>query len=261
MTRDGVTWQPECYLQFDAERTRPAADLLARVPLAAPGRVADLGCGPGNSTALLRARWPEAKILGLDSSPEMIEKARASGLEADWQVADIAAWQPERRFELIYSNATLHWLPDHQALFPRLLSTVAPGGCLAVQMPGNFDAPSHRSLAETAAEGPWAASLDGVLRESPVASLEVYYDLLAAGGARLDMWQTTYMQLLDGEDPVYAWMSGTALRPVLDKLGEDHLPAFKAALCRRLADAYPRRPDGRTLFPFRRLFMVAIKPA
>ena len=259
MARAGFSWQPERYLEFAAERTRPAADLLARVPLAAPGRVADLGCGPGNSTALLRARWPEAEILGLDSSEEMIQQARASGLRADWRQADIAAWRPEPAYDLIYANAALQWLPDHASLFPRLLAGVAPGGCLAVQMPRNFAAPSHRLLAETVADGPWAGRLAGVLRDAPVGPPEAYYDLLAGASARVDIWQTTYLHVLEGETPVYDWMSGTALRPVLDQLAPDEQPAFKRALCDRLAAAYPRRPDGRTLFLFDRLFIVAMK--
>ena len=259
MTRPGFSWQPERYLQFDAERTRPAGDLLARVPLDAPSRVADLGCGPGNSTALLHARWPAADILGLDSSAAMVERARASGIQASWLQADLALWRPEPAFDLLYSNATLQWLPDHGTLFPRLLAGVAPGGCLALQMPKNFTAPSHRLLAETAADGPWAARLAGVLRANPVAEPEVYYDLLAGESARLDIWLTTYIHVLEGDDPVYDWMSGTALLPVLDKLAPAELPAFKDALCARLGAAYPRRPDGRTLFPFHRLFIVALK--
>jgi trans-aconitate 2-methyltransferase len=252
-----MSWHPERYLAFDDHRTRPAADLLARVPLRAPGRVVDLGCGPGNSTALLAERWPDAGVTGVDSAPAMLEKARASGIRADWRQADIADWKAEAPVDLLFSNAALQWLPDHQTLLPRLLGNLRPGGVLAIQMPRNFQAASHVALRELAAEEPWAARLEGALQAEPVAPPAWYHDLLAPHAAALDIWQTEYLQALDGEDPVLRWTEATALRPVLQALDETASAMFKAAYAARLREAYPRRPDGTTLYPFLRLFIVA----
>ena len=252
-----MTWDPERYLAFGDERTRPALDLLARVPLARSERIADLGCGPGNATALLAARWPEAAIVGLDNSPEMLAQARASGVRAAWVEADIAGWTPDRPFDLIYCNATLHWLGDHQSLLPRLLGYACPGGVFAAQMPRNFAAPSHALLRETAASGPWADRLAGIRDWQPVAPPEWYYDLLAPLARALDVWETEYLHALEGDDPVLAWTRGTALRPIRQALDAEQLAAFEAAYAARLRTAYPRRADGRTMFPFRRLFIVA----
>jgi trans-aconitate 2-methyltransferase len=252
-----MSWHPERYLAFDDHRTRPAADLLARVPLRAPERVIDLGCGPGNSTALLATRWPEAEIIGVDSAPAMLARARASGIRAEWLEADIADWTPDAPFDLVFSNAVLQWLPDHDELLPRLLACVRPGGFLAIQMPRNFQAPSHVSLRELAAEQPWAERLRGKLRTEPVAAPEWYHDLLAPHAAAIDIWQTDYLQVLEGDDPVLRWTEATALRPVTLALDEAEGEAFKAAYAARLRAAYPRRSDGCTLFPFQRLFVVA----
>jgi trans-aconitate 2-methyltransferase len=250
-------WQPERYLAFDDHRTRPAADLLARVPLAAPERVVDLGCGPGNSTALLTERWPEATVVGVDSAPTMLASARERGIAADWIEADIASWTPDAPVDLLFSNAALQWLPDHQTLLPRLRDHLRPGGVLALQMPRNFQAPSHALMRDLAARAPWAARLDGVLRAEPVGSPAWYHDLLAPHAAALEIWQTEYLHALDGEDPVLRWTEATALRPVLQTLDERGAAAFKQAYAARLREAYPTRPDGRTLFPFQRLFIVA----
>jgi trans-aconitate 2-methyltransferase len=252
-----MSWHPDRYLAFDDHRTRPAADLLARLRLSAPERVVDLGCGPGNSTALLAARWPQATVVGVDSDPSMLAKARESGIAARWLEADIASWAPAAPVDLLFSNAALQWLPDHQALLPRLLSHLRPGGVLAIQMPRNFQAASHVTLRELAAEKPWAARLAGVLRAEPVASPAWYHDLLAPFAGALEIWQTEYLQVLDGEDPVLRWTEATALRPVLQTLEDPDSAAFKQAYAARLREAYPRRPDGTTLFPFLRLFIVA----
>jgi trans-aconitate 2-methyltransferase len=252
-----MSWHPERYLAFDDHRTRPAADLLARVPLRAPERVVDLGCGPGNSTALLAARWPEAQLLGVDSSPDMLAKAHASGVSAEWLEADIAAWTPDAPFDVVFSNACLQWLPDHAELLPRLLGLVRPGGQLAIQMPRNFQAPSHTTVSEIAALEPWAARLEGRPLGSPVAEPDWYHDVLAPHAAALEIWQTEYLQVLDGEDPVVRWVEATSLRPVLQALDEDDAARFKAIYAARMREAYPRRADGRTLFPVRRVFIVA----
>jgi trans-aconitate 2-methyltransferase len=254
-----MTWNPERYLAFGDHRSRPAVDLLARVALEAPARVADLGCGPGNSTALLAARWPGAEITGVDKSAEMLIKARASDIHASWTEADIAEWTPAARFDVLFSNAALQWLPDHATLLPRLFEYLRPGGVLAVQMPCNFGAPSHVLLREVAAAGLWAKRLQPVLLREPVATPAWYHDLLTPFAASLDIWETEYLQVLEGNDPVLAWTRGTALRPVQAALDAGELAAFEAEYKDRLRTAYPKRPDGRTLFPFRRLFIVACR--
>jgi trans-aconitate 2-methyltransferase len=253
-----MTWNPERYLAFGGERTRPAVDLLARVPLARPARVADLGCGPGNSTRLLCERWPQARVVGIDSSAAMLAKAEGSGIQARWLESDIAAWTPDAPYDLLFSNAALHWLPDHARLLPRLLGHLRPGGVLAIQMPRNFTAPSHTLLREVASAGPWAESLAPRLAEEPVAAPEWYHDLLAPLAAALDIWQTEYLHVLDGEDPVLNWVRGSALQPVIAALPREEQSRFEAEYARRLRLAYPKRPDGRTVFPFRRLFIVAV---
>jgi len=255
-----LSWNPERYLAFGDQRTRPAIDLLARVPLASATRIADLGCGPGNSTRLLLERWPEAQVTGVDGSSDMLARAAASGVAATWVEADIAAWAPDAPLDLIYSNAALHWLDGHATLLPRLLSRLRPQGVLAVQMPRNFEAPSHTLLREIARNGPWAGRLAGFLESSPVAAPGWYYDLLAPHAATVDIWETAYLHVLDGDDPVLRWTRSTALRPVMDALNEKNFAALEAAYAARLREAYPRRSDGRTLFPFRRLFMVARRP-
>jgi trans-aconitate 2-methyltransferase len=252
-----LSWNPERYLAFGDQRTRPAVDLLARVPLTTAKRIADLGCGPGNSTRLLVERWPEAMVAGVDSSAEMLAKARASGVRARWIEADIAAWAPDRPLDLIYSNAALQWLDDHATLLPRLLRQLRPEGVLAVQMPRNFEAPSHALLRETARAGPWADRLAGLLDAPPVAAPERYYDLLAPHADPVDIWEVGYLHVLDGDDPVLSWTRSTALRPIMQALDQQDFAAFEAAYAARLREAYPQRADGRTLFPFRRLFMVA----
>jgi trans-aconitate 2-methyltransferase len=252
-----LTWQPERYLAFADQRTRPARDLLARVALANPARVADLGCGPGNSTALLARRWPEAAIIGVDSSPEMLAEARTSGVRATWVEADIAAWTPDDPLDLIYANAALQWLDHHATLLPRLLGQLRAAGVLAVQMPRNFEAPSHALLRDTARSGPWTDPLVGILDRPSVAAPAWYHDLLAPHAAALDIWETEYLHVLAGDDPVLSWTRGTALRPVQQALDADQFAAFEAAYAERLRAAYPKRADGGTLFPFRRLFIVA----
>jgi trans-aconitate 2-methyltransferase len=260
-----MSWDPGQYLTFANERLRPALDLLARIPLAAPRSIVDLGCGAGNVAQVLAQRWPEAAITGVDGSAAMLATARAA-TQGDarfrWQEADLAGYAPSAPPDLVYSNAALHWLDDHATLFPRLLATVAAGGALAVQMPDNFGAPSHAILFDVALSASWRDRLAPHVRAHPVATALDYARWLGAASAQ-DIWATEYLQLLpaarDGEHPVVAWMKGAALTPFLAALGADARPRFVADYAARIATAYPPLADGRVPFPFRRRFIVALR--
>ena len=257
----GVTpgWDPGKYLEFAGPRLRPALDLLARVPLPAPVTVYDLGCGAGNVTKLLAERWPGSTVTGVDGSPAMLATARAAAPAIAWVEADLATWHPPRPAELFFSNAALHWLEDHPRLFPRLVADLAPGGVLAVQMPRNHGAPSHTEMVAAAEAGPWRERLRPLLRGRPVAESSVYHGILAPHVSRLDIWETEYLHVLEGDNPVVEWTRGSALKPLVDGLAEPDRSAFLAEYSGRIARAYPPGPDGRTLLPFRRLFIVATR--
>ena len=252
-----MPWDPAQYLKFAGHRLRPAIDLLGRIDAEKPAEVVDLGAGAGNVTRLLKARWPDARVTGVDDSKEMLAKAAAAAPEIDWERGDLATWRPRRPADVIYSNAALHWIVGHERLFAELVGALAPGGVLAVQMPRNFSAPSHTSIAEAARSGPWRARLEPLLRPAPVAEPAFYFDLLAPRVAELDIWETEYQQVLEGDNPVKEWTKGTWLTPLLDALAEPERSGFEAAYGALVARAYPPRRDGRTLFPFRRLFIVA----
>jgi trans-aconitate 2-methyltransferase len=257
-----MAWDPALYLKFADERLRPGFDLLARIGELPPGPIVELGCGTGVHTRAIAERWPERAVTGLDSSAEMLAKASAGASRITWVEADIATWKPAEKPALIFTNATLQWLDRHAELFPRLLRCLTPGGVLAVQMPRNFGAPSHVLMRETAGEAPWADRLAPLLRHDPVAAPEIYYDLLAplAGGG-IDLWETEYLHILSGpaeaESPVLTWTRSTALRPLLEPLSAAEKADYTARYDARLKRVYPRHADGKTLFPFRRLFLVA----
>jgi trans-aconitate 2-methyltransferase len=254
-----MSWNPEAYLSFADQRTRPAAELLARVRAAdRPARVIDLGCGPGNSTRLLSLRWPEAWLEGLDNSPSMLAQARASGVPAIWVEADLAAWTPDAAYDVVFSNATLQWMPRQENFLPRLMGFVKQGGTFAFQVPVNFNAPSHLLMREAAHDPRWRERLSSV-REIERGNAETYYDVLKPHAVSLDIWQTEYLQVLEGEDAVYRWVSATGLRPFLAALEGGEREAFTALYKAKLNKAYPRRGDGTTLFPFQRLFVVAVR--
>ena len=262
MIRGAVRWDPAQYGKFAAERMRPVDDLLARLPVDAPGTVYDLGCGDGRVTRLLAERWPGARITGVDSSAAMLDAARTLLPGVTWIEADIADWAPAASGEpadLVFANASLQWLAGHDDLLPGLMDLVAPGGALAVQMPRNFEAPSHRCMREAVAAGPWRVKLDGVRDLSTVLAPAEYHRILAPHAARVEVWETEYLHVLEGDDPVVEWTKGTGLRPYLEALEPGERDAFMADYTARIARAYPRGGDGRTLFPFRRLFIVALR--
>lgn len=250
-------WDPGQYLRYGDERLRPGFELLARIGDLPPGDLWDLGCGTGAHLRAIAARWPGRRAIGFDSSPEMLAKAAAEGDGIEWREGRVEGWQPETPPALAFSNAVLQWVDGHETLIPRLLRALAPGGVLAIQMPRNFDQPSHVLMREVASTGPWASRLAPLMRPDPVAPPAVYYDLLAPLARTLDIWETEYQHALEGETPVLEWVRGTALRPLLEPLEPAGRTAFEAAYRARLAEAYPRRADGTTLFPFRRIFIVA----
>lgn len=252
------TWSPSTYLQFNDERTRAARDLLAQVPLVSARNVVDVGCGPGNSTALLVSRFPTAEILGIDSSPAMIEQARKDVPAARFLEADAKTWLPAADTDLVFANAVYHWIPDHLLLFPRLLAALRPGGVVAVQMPDNVDEPTHQLMRQVADNGPWADGLACVARGA-LPAVRAFHDALSPVTSRLDIWHTIYNHVLDGPDAIVDWVSGTGLRPFIDPLPFTERAEFLSRFRDRIAQAYPPLADGKVLLRFPRLFIVATK--
>lgn len=253
-------WDPRQYARFESERDRAALDLMVRLPDdLAPNEIWDLGCGSGQHAALLRRRHAGASVHGLDASAAMLERARTLDPGVDWRLGDIAGWAPDRPVDLIFANASLQWVGDHETLFPRLTSALTSGGVLAVQMPLGHDTRHHALLREVAGQGPWKDALAGVERTPPLLDPTTYYALLAPICDPVDVWSTAYLHALTGEDAVLEWMRGTALRPYLTALTNDPglSAAFEDALGDALSRAFPTRPDGVTLLPFPRLFLVA----
>ena len=256
-------WDPDQYRRFSDHRLRPALELIDRIPLASPRVIYDLGCGTGEVTRIIAERWPAATVYGLDSSAQMLQTASSGPGTVRWVEGDIRTWSPNEPPDLIYSNAALQWVGEHETLFPRLFSMPRAGGCLAVQMPLSWDAPSNRLMRETLQNGGpggsalGTANLAHAVGRKWVADAEEYYDLLAARARSLDVWETEYLQVLEGDDSVLEWVKGTGLRPILNGLDDPERETFLAEYRRRLRVAYPARADGRTLYPFRRLFIVA----
>ncbi|MBF6191752.1 MULTISPECIES: trans-aconitate 2-methyltransferase [Nocardia] len=252
-------WDPQQYLAFDDHRSRPFFDLLSRVTAAEPGVVVDLGCGPGHLTEVLARRWPGARVQALDSSPEMVAAARDRGLDAT--LGSVQDWRPSAQTDVVICNAVLHWVPEHADLLSRWMRQLRAGAFLALQVPGNFDAASHRAIRQVAARDEWRDSLAraGILEPRAVLDPAGYADLLAAAGGAVDAWETTYLHRLTGDDPVLEWVTGTALRPVRGALDDAQWREFTAQLAPLLRGAYPRRADGTTWLPFRRVFAVARK--
>lgn len=259
----GTQWNPSQYLKFSDHRLRPALELLSRAPVIDPQVIYDLGCGPGNITRLIADQFPAATVYGVDNSPDMLAKAAAESSAIHWIEGDIETWSPSQPVDFIYSNATLHWVPGHAQLFPRLVRSLKPGGCLAVQMPLSWGLPSHRLMRETLTNGgPNGASLGSEDLRAAVARKwveegEYYYDLLVDITASLDIWSAEYIQVLAGDDPVLEWVKGTGLRPILNGLADAERELFLAEYKQRLRAAYPTRQNGKTLYPFQRLFIIA----
>lgn len=259
----GPSWNPSLYEKFKDQRTRPALDLLSQVPLDEASDVIDLGCGPGHQTALLAKRYPDACVTGVDSSSDMLGQARETYGETDrlqWRLAQAETFNPDKPVDLVYSNAALHWVSDHETLFPRLVTWLNPDGVLAVQMPNNFEGPSHQLMRVVAEEGAWACRFEGFSGTSPVHSMDFYYEVLAGDVSDVTLWETTYAHVLEGPNPVAQWTRSTGLRPYLAALAtEKEREAFFQGYASRIREAYPPGADGKTLFPFKRLFLVAVR--
>jgi trans-aconitate 2-methyltransferase len=250
-------WNDAQYLKFSDERTRAARELLARVPLESAARVVDLGCGPGNSTALLRDRWPNASLSGVDNSPEMLERARRDLPSIDLILGDAGSYRASERVDLLFANAVFHWLPDHATLFPSLIDQVREGGVLAAQMPHSFEEPSHRLMREVRAR--LLPERSPVTAATPVAGAAFYYDLLAPHATAVDIWRTTYEHVMPDAAAIVEWVKGTGLRPYLDDLTPSERTAYLAEYSAAIDRAYPARVDGKRLFSFPRLFIVAVR--
>ena len=253
-------WSANQYLKFEDERTRPPRDLIAQIPLAQPERVIDLGCGPGNSTELLVERYPQAEVIGLDSSPNMLAQARERLPKCTFIEADLVSWSPPQRTDLLFANASFQWLPDHQAVLRRMLQALSPGGVLAVQMPDNLDEPALALMSKVAGKGPWAgnAALAAAARE-PLPRPEAYYDLLKPLCAALDVWHIVYNHVMADHAAIVEWFKGSALRPFLDALEPALRADFLAAYLEAIREAYGARHDGRVLLPFPRVFILAVR--
>lgn len=251
-------WDPELYLRFEAERTRPARELLARIDRPDAQRVSDLGCGPGNSTELLSQSWPQAQVTGVDTSLAMLQKAQKRLPHCSFVQSDISHWQPDEAQDVIYANAALQWVLDHETLLPHLVSQLADNGILAIQMPDNLNQPSHALMRKVASEGPWThlnAEAESVRKK--LLTTEEYYDLLALQGCEVDIWRTTYYHVMPSASAIIEWLSSTGLRPFLDKLDEEQQPEFLRRYLNELEKVYTPRADGKVLLAFPRLFIVA----
>ena len=254
------SWDPGQYLRFGDERTRPSVDLASRIAVESPSSVVDLGCGPGNSTQVLRRRWPQARITGLDSSAQMIDAARRDYPDDEWILSSIEDWSPATAFAVVFSNAALQWLPEHGPLVKHLFGHVSEGGVLAFQIPSADFALVRTLIHEIALDGPWTSRMDRPLRALTMQSPEFYYDHLAPEARALDIWETEYVHVLESPAAIVDWISSTGLRPFLSVLERESESAeFIARLHERVRQSYPVRVDGRVLFPFKRTFVIAYR--
>lgn len=255
-----LDWNPSLYLEFGNERTRPAVDLAARISLSDPARVIDLGCGPGNSTRVLRSRWPQSRIAGLDCSEAMIDQAKRSDSGVGWVACDIADWNPSSLHDLIFANASLQWLPDHGKLFGRLISFLRPGGVLAVQMPFHYDSPLHQVMLSVSRCPEWNERMENARNALTYHESGYYYDILISDCTSVEVWETEYFHRLPNVQAILEWISATGLRPFFKALNSSQeTDRFRRMILEGYIKAYPQRRDGRVLLPFRRQFIVATK--
>jgi trans-aconitate 2-methyltransferase len=251
-------WDHNLYLKFSDQRARPATDLIAQIRLDSPRRIIDLGCGTGNSTEQLHRRWPQAVITGLDSSPDMLEQARRNHPEWKWIESTIETWCPEGAYDLIFSNAALQWIPDHERLFPRLLNGVSPGGALAVQMPYNFHSPAHQGMKKVAQDQRWGGTLDGASEKYYVQPIATYYRVLSPNAPGLNLWEIEYLQIMGNARAILDWVRSTAMRGYLERLtDESRRQEFEEMCLREFEKSYRAEEDGKVLFPYRRMFIIA----
>ncbi|KAF1025957.1 MAG: Trans-aconitate 2-methyltransferase [Pseudomonas sp.] len=253
-----MTWSAKQYSMFEQQRTRPVRDLVAAIPNTEVRTAVDLGCGPGNSTEVLAARYPQAQVTGLDSSDDMVVSARERLPALSFELADIGAWHPAQTFDVILANASLQWLPDHATLYPHLVNQLTGGGTLAVQTPDNLDEPAHRLAREVAADGPWASKI-GAVKHNVRHAASFYYELLSQHASTVDVWRTTYLHPLADHQAVVEWFKGSALRPYLAPLDEAEKTAYLNEYLARISQAYPALADGTVLLPFPRLFIIATR--
>ena len=252
-------WNPTQYLRFGNERLRPAIELIDRINIDSPETIYDLGCGTGSITAILQEKWPNADVTGVDASPNMLDKASQDYPELTWQHADLNTWAPGTNPDIIYSNAAFQWTPNHELLLPRLLGNIKDGGIFAIQLPNNWSEPSHASICEISREPQWNDRLEPHIMENPVAEPLYYYDLLSPFSKSIDMWETTYMQVLTGDYPVLEWTKGTVLPPLLAQLSQEEQKNFIDKYKSKLASSYVKQNNGNTIFPFTRMFIIAYK--
>lgn len=250
-----MPWEPDVYLRFADHRARPGYELMARIPEGSPSRIVDLGCGTGTLTGALAQRWPSAHVVGIDSSAEMIAKASATDHNVEWEIANLTTWEPAEPLDVIYSNATLHWLDDHDQLFRRLRSYLAPEGVLAVQMPDNWQALTHQVLVDIVDNGDWPRAAKDALMRDRLSPPTHYAEWVQP--ASVDLWRTTYSQELEGDDPVWTWVSGAILVPVLAAMNDEERTEFERVTKAAYRAAYPQGPTGTTTVGFSRLFLVA----
>ena len=255
-----MAWSAGQYVKFEDERTRPARDLLAQVPLASVERAIDLGCGPGNSTELIVERYGATNVSGLDSDDNMLEAARKRMPGTVFAKADLASWRPEGPVDLLFADAVFQWLPNHLDILDQLMDSLKPGGVLAVQMPDNLNEASHLMMEETGKSGPWSETFaKKSVRRNPLPAPSVYYNRLIGKSARVDIWHTNYNHALENAAAIVEWVKGTGLRPYLDHAGAEHRDAFTAEYLKHIEKAYPPLADGKVLLRFPRLFMIAVK--
>jgi trans-aconitate 2-methyltransferase len=256
-----MRWDPDQYLKYADERFRPAYDLIAQIALQSPALICDLGCGTGHLTKVLAERWPDAKVIGIDSSEEMLKIANTLSTDIKWENQDIKTWEPKtNKFDIIFSNSVLHWLGDHETLFKKLLAVLNPNGVLAIQMPNNFKEPTHTTAFEVINENKeWGNKLLPFLNHEPIHDFNFYYDLFCKSGSTINAWETTYYHILSGHNPVVEWIKGSFLKPLLDQMSADDKIIFLDKISHKILQYYPQQADGKTILPFKRLFLIATK--